>query len=104
MPLIGWLFSSSDYEPVINSVKEQLLARPKPDPNIWGNNSVRQEMGQYLCATLKEEYEWPNDHFIPEDPFDIAFQIPWDDLQIVEFVMRVEEDLEFEVKDEEAEK
>ncbi|HVF10411.1 MAG TPA: hypothetical protein VNA16_06400, partial [Abditibacteriaceae bacterium] len=36
------------------------------------------------------------------DPFDIAFQVPWDDLQIVEFVMRVEEDLEFEVKDEEA--
>jgi len=46
LPLIGWLFSSSDYHPVINSVREQLLARPKPDRNVWGNDLARQEMGQ----------------------------------------------------------
>ena len=103
LPFIGWLFSSSDYEAVINSVKEQLLARPKPSPGMWGDDLSRVKMARYLCSTVKEEYEWPNDHFIPDDPFEIVFQMPWDDLKIVEFVMRVEEDLDVNVPDEEAE-
>jgi hypothetical protein len=103
LPLIGWLFASYDYGPVIKSVTEQLLARPKPDPNIWGDSLARQQMAQYLCAALKQDYGWPNDHFIPDDPYDIAFQIPWDDLEIAEFVIRVERELKIKMKYEETE-
>ena len=67
-----------------------------------GDNPKRLEMARYLCLLIKEKYDWPNDHFIPNDPFDIVFQIPWDDLDIIEVIMRCEEDLEIEIKDEEA--
>ena len=103
LPLIGWLFSRSDYEPIINNVKEQLLARPKLDPNVWGENLARQQMAAYVCKIVREEYEWPNDHFIPADLVEIVFQMPWDDLEIVAFMLLVEEDLELEISDKEAE-
>jgi acyl carrier protein len=104
LPLIGWLFASSDYEAVAKSIKEQLLARPKPDPHLWGDDPQHVQMAQYLCRVIQEEYEWPNDHFVPDDPCEIVFLLPWDDLEIVELVMRIEEELGFEVPDDEAEK
>lgn len=103
LPLVGWWFSPSDFKPVIDNINEQLLARPKPDITVWGNDLTRQKMAQYICSTIKTEYGWPNDHFIPNDPVEIVFQFPWDDLELVEFVMRVEEYLKIEIKDEEAE-
>ncbi len=35
------------------------------------------------CKHLQRNYEWPNDHCVPEDPFDILILLPWDDLEIV---------------------
>ena len=103
--LPGWWFhSSNNYQTTIRGIHKQLLARPKPLPGVWGDDPKRLQTARYLCGVLKEEYDWPNNHFIPDDPFDIIFQIPWDDLQIVEVVMRFEEDLKIKIEDKEAEK
>lgn len=102
LPFIGWWFSPSDM-PIIDNINDQLSARPKPDVTIWGKDLTRQKLAQYMCSTIKAEYKWLNDHFMPGDPLEILLQLPWDDLKIVEFVMQIEEDLEIEIKDEEVE-
>ncbi|MCW3097797.1 MAG: hypothetical protein JWL77_3415 [Chthonomonadaceae bacterium] len=55
-----------------------------------------------MCKRIQEEYEWRNDHFLPGDPFDIVFLMPWDDLEIVEVIMECEDHLGIEIKNEDA--
>jgi len=64
---------------------------------------MRIRMGIVVCKKIQETYEWPNDHFLPEDPFDILMLMPWDDLEIVELVMALEEDLEIDIPNPEVE-
>ncbi|RYG75021.1 hypothetical protein EON80_02020 [bacterium] len=100
LPLIGEWFEASDYPEVVPTLMGQLAARPKPDPTIWGDDPVRVEMALYLCNVVQQAYGWPNDHFLPEDPFEIVFLEPWDDLEIIECAMQVEEDLGLDLPDE----
>lgn len=100
--LIQQFTEPSDYDRVRQDIGEVLSARPRPDPGVWGTDPARIRTGLTLCRKIQEEYEWPNDHFIPEDPFDIAMLIPWDDLEIVELMLALEESLQFPITNEEA--
>ena len=97
------LWHKSDYLQVMEYLQRQLLTRSRPDLRIWGEDPMRIRMGIVVCKKIQETYEWPNDHFLPEDPFDILMLMPWDDLEIAELVMGLEEDLEIDIPNPEVE-
>src|SRR5207248_281522 len=53
----------------------QLLSRPEC-LGAWGDDPHRRELAQTLCQALARAKKWPNDRFIPDDPFEIAFFEP----------------------------
>ena len=53
---------------------------------------------------ILKTYPWRSDLFIPNDPFQIVFLMPWDDLEIFEVVMELEEKLNIHISDEDMEK
>ncbi len=101
LPLVG-LYKPPNFSRAIEPVAEQLKTRQPPPPEVWGDDPARVNVAHYLCSAAQKRYQWPNDHFIPEDPFDVVFQIPFDDLEIVEMVLRFEEELKITISDEEA--
>src|SRR5258708_1612454 len=104
IPLIGPAFSPAGRQeaPAIEHITEQLLERKEPNPEIWGSEPLRQEIARSVCRLTQKEFDWPNDRFIPEDPVDIVFQVPWEDLQIIEFIMSLEEELDIAVSDDDS--
>ena len=72
-------------------VDRQLFRRQKPSPARWGTDVSRIRIGQLICRVAKEQYGWSNDYFLPDDPFNIVFLVLWDDLDIVEVAMKIEE-------------
>jgi hypothetical protein len=58
--------------PVVVHVREQLLARPEC-LHLWGSDPRRIELAGVLCRALARAKYWPNDHFIPDDPMELAF-------------------------------
>jgi acyl carrier protein len=92
------LFTSQDnYTQVMEHLKREIRARPRPDPRIWGDDPHRILMGLLLCKKIQGVHEWPNDQFLPEDPFVIVMLIPWDDLEIMELALDLEEELGFDI-------
>jgi hypothetical protein len=82
-----------NFVPVKEALDRQLRERSRPDPGVWGDDPLRVRTALAACKLIQENYQWPNDHFLPADPFDIVCLIPWDDLDIVELVMSLEEHL-----------
>ena len=80
-----------NWDRVKHSVYKQLLSRPRPDLDQWGHDDCRHKVGQTLCNLVKQMYGWPNNHFIPEDPIDVVFLMPHDDLEIVEVILEFED-------------
>ena len=68
---------------------------------LWGKEPVRTRVAKALCQILKEEYAWTNSLFLPEDNFEVAFMMPWDDLDIVEVALSLEKELGLKLADEE---
>ncbi len=81
------------------AISNQLSMRSEPSADRWGSDPARASIGRALCAAIQHEYRWPNARFIPADPVDVALLMPWDDLNIVEIVMDLEERLHFEIHD-----
>lgn len=86
---------------VVEDVRRQLLQREAPDPSVWGSDPLRLQTARYLCRRIREQYAYPNDHFLPQDPVEILFQMPWDDLEMVELLLQIEKDHGIAVSDEE---
>lgn len=59
-------------KPVVLHIREQLLARPDC-LDRWGPDPTRLQVASVLCAALARAKKWPNAHFIPEDPLELAF-------------------------------
>ncbi len=89
---------------VFERVSDRLRNRAWPGGAVWGDEPARASIAWRICRRVKELYGWPNDHFLPGDPVAIVMHMPWDDLDIVEFVMQIEEDFKIMLPDEEAEK
>jgi acyl carrier protein len=105
LPLIGWMFSAGlpGYTEVVEDLRQQIRERPEVDSARWGDDPLYQRVGQAVCKITREQYEWPNERFLPDDPVEIVFLMPWDDLEIVEVVMQLEEELGISIEDDEAE-
>lgn len=95
--------TSPPFDIAFKNLSDQLAKRPKPAPEIWGDGPLRRRIGPFLSRILKENYDWPNDHFIPEDPFSIALLMPWDDLDVIEVSLQLEDALNIEMSNEDIE-
>ena len=92
-----------EYHRVVAHISGQLEARESPPETVWGTEPTRRSIAPRICHRIQELFEWPNDHFLPDDPIDILFLAPWDDLEIVELIMQTEEDFGIDIPDREAE-
>jgi hypothetical protein len=73
--LCGFMFARAQRalrQPVVLHVREQLLARPE-SLHLWATEPNRLELARVLCTALARAKKWPNAHFIPEDPLEVAF-------------------------------
>ena len=59
-------------KPVVSHIREQLLARPEC-LHLWGSDAPRVRAAGVLCAAVARVMRWPNAHFIPDDPIELAF-------------------------------
>ena|GEM_PF-6049364 len=79
-------------------LNQQLSMRQCPSPLRWGSDAPHLRVGYVICRIAKEHFDWINDYFIPDDPFDIVFLTPWDDLDLVVIAMDIEEELEISLE------
>jgi hypothetical protein len=74
------------------AISAQLEARAQPDSSVWGDDPTKRMIAARLCQLTQEEYEWPNDYFLPADPCGLVFFHPWDYLIAIEVILRLRED------------
>lgn len=92
-----------EYCRAANYIEEQLAARERPDPSRWGDDPLRAKVGQRVCKLIKEEFDLPNDHFLPDDPLDVLLLRPWDyDMLIDKMALGLY--AEFDISEEDATK
>ncbi len=106
--MLGWWIAQSMWNdrarPVEQKLCMQLISRPKPNPAVWGNNPRRVEIGQYVCKIAKQEMGWPNDHFIPDDAFEIVFWSHYDAFDIDEAIFNIEDHLNIKIQNQDVQK
>ena len=71
---------------------------------MWETSPQTKKVAKLVRKIILETYPWRSDLFIPNDPFSIVFLMPWDDLEISEVIMELEEKLVIHITDEEMEK
>jgi len=107
IPVIGWIGANSlecrRMRPIVEFIEAQLEARTNATIEMWGTDSRTLEIAKVLCSALREEIGWPSDHFIPDDPAEIAFWDHYDGLDCVEAIMSIEEHLGVKISDAEIE-
>ena len=76
VPVLGWIVASELEQrrnlPLLTDIGKQLQLRSKTDPEIWGD-SVRREFALFVASCIKDELNWPNDNFVPDDCFGVLF-------------------------------
>ena len=104
LPIIGWTFAAmleqARFHPIVRSIEQQLRDRPDTS-QLWGADPRRQRVSSAIRKIAEEECGWPNDRFIPADPFDIVFWGHTDGLDDVSAVMRIEKEFGLNLPDSE---
>jgi acyl carrier protein len=107
LPIIGWTVAAAlekaRFRPMVRTIDQQLRERPDTSEQ-WGSDPRRQEISATVRSLIAEELGWPNDHFIPDDPFGIAFWGHQDGLDDVSAAMRIEKQFGFRLPDSEWER
>lgn len=62
-------------QPVVEQISRQLRARPRFDAAAWGT-PARAEMAAWVGRVISEEAGWPNAHYVPDDPLEVAMFNP----------------------------
>lgn len=93
IPIVGWFFGALLYRvrirPIAEDIYRQLQNRTEPSLSIWGEDSQRRKMADYIVHQLPIEFGWPNHHFIPSDPLWIAAWAHQDGLDDVSFFRNI---------------
>ncbi len=94
-----WLSFRSSTEEL--HLLNQLRVREPIPSEVWGDDPNRAEFGREMAALIAARIDWPNDHFIPEDPFEwVTYVIGGEDLEHTEIIMALEENLGITIDDE----
>ena len=107
LPIIGWGAASLAYDlrvrPYVRDIKRQMLRRPVFPTRAWGNDQTRVQFAQWICSEIRDEFEWPNDHFCPADPVELACWGYIDGLATIAFQMTIEDRIGCKLSDQECE-
>jgi acyl carrier protein len=80
---------------------DQIAARGPVPASAWGDDPDRAALAREVSTIIADILQWPNAHFIPEDPLRyVLYVIGGDDLEYTEIAMGVEETLGCEFHDE----
>lgn len=55
------------------ALNAQMLARPPIPEEIWSDDPGRCAAARTICEIIRDAFVWPNDRFIPADPFRCVF-------------------------------
>jgi hypothetical protein len=84
----------------VAGIEAQLLARGRPDSTAWGD-PLRYCIASIVIGIVKRVYGWSVDWFMPDDPCEIVFRFPWDDLEVAKICIDIEHRLRIKLPDEE---
>lgn len=71
-------------------VRQQVEARNEEPSDQWSDEED-QQIASEIATICKNVIGWENDHFIPEDPFEIMIDLRIGDLIDVEAIKKIEE-------------
>jgi hypothetical protein len=93
IPILGWPFAATleqdRFRPIVHEIERQLRER-SDTTSFWGDPGARQDTAKHLRRILADEFGWPNDYFLPDDPFGIVFWAHCDGLDDVSAIQRIE--------------
>jgi hypothetical protein len=93
IPVLGWwigaILDQHRLAPVRTSICSQLAARAPILPERWGSHRV---LASRVCRRIREWMEWPNDHFIPDDPMEVILSAGRDGLDAEEAILDAAKD------------
>jgi hypothetical protein len=84
---------------------DQLKARETTPPEVWGPDPKRRELAVAISEIVRDEIQWPNANFVPDDPFSLVlFNVYWDGctcdgMEIETIAMRMEDLIGHEIDD-----
>ncbi len=67
------------------AVRAQLLARREYPSWQWQGTPLEPDLTERILKLIKATYEWPNHHFIPNDPMGLVLQEGTNDFADAEF-------------------
>jgi hypothetical protein len=78
IPVVGWFAVSCLEErrimPIDHWIRRQLLKRcPRMVRKCWNEFDADEDFVRYFCSSIKENFCWPNDLFIPQDSCEALF-------------------------------
>ena len=104
IPIVGQLLAyrmeQHRLRQIAGRFRAQVRQRPPTDPKAWGDDPKRQQFAAFLADVIRDAGGWPNDHFIPSDPFSI---LCWEHNTGMEYILvqlAVEEKIGREIQSE----
>lgn len=95
VPIFGWLvaavLSRSRCYGIESSIEQQLRLRDEIPDEVWPDAEER-AIARRIAQISMTEIDWPNDHFIPGDPFEIMVALRTGDLCELSAMVRIEEE------------
>ena len=75
IPVLGWevalWLQFGRIGKVLKDLESQLDQREYFPSDAWGTDQRRLQLVRVVADVIKEVQRWPNDHFLPEDPWDL---------------------------------
>lgn len=75
VPFIGWTIANELEKRRLSlgleSLAQQLTSRPMPESHTNSHNDVSARVAAFIARTVKDYCGWPNDRFIPDDPYSL---------------------------------
>ena len=72
VPLIGWTVAGTlereRRAPRWNHIADQIAARTKRTADAWGDDPTRRSIAAVVSNVIRDAFDWPSAHFLPDDP------------------------------------
>src|SRR5688500_16031283 len=74
-PIVGWWIAGLLWSGRMRVKKDQIAIqmqrRSQPTFAQWGDDPQRRQVAVVVSEALKEEFDWPNAHYLPDDPLSL---------------------------------
>lgn len=103
VPVLGWIVHSHLWTKRVGPIRQrlinQLVSRPRSARRAWEGEARYRTIAQTVCEIAQTEMGWPNDAFIPADPFAVVFWSYDDGLDMEVAIMAIEDQLDLKIPD-----